>query len=61
MKNRPLSSENLMTENSKVHNTHSFTKSHVRDKDTLFSYQDISSRVSTGIDTRNQSGERLPQ
>ena len=55
MKNRPLSFVTSGTENSKGNKPNSFKKSHVKDKDVLPSYQDISSRVSTEIDTNFQS------
>ena len=46
-----------MKENRKRHKTHTFIKSHVKDKDSLPSYQDISPNISTKIDTKNQSDE----
>ena len=57
-KNPPLSSGGSTQKvNRKVNGKHSYTKSYFRDKDALPSYQDISSRVSTEIDTDFQSDE----
>ena len=43
------------------HNPHLFIKSRVKYKDTIPSYQDISPRISTEIETKNQSNERPSQ
>ena len=51
----------MTTEKSKVHKTHSYTRSHLKNKDSLPSYQDISSRVSPEVDNNIQSDEKLPQ
>ena len=48
----------MMTEKSKVHKPRSYTTSYFNEKDTLPSYKDISSRVSTKIDPNFQSDEK---
>ena len=60
MKNQPFSSESLMPENRKVHKRHWYTKSHVKDKDAVPSYQYISSRDSIEIDNNFQCDEKPP-
>ena len=47
----------MMTENRKAHKPHYYNKSHLKEKDSLHSYQDISSRVSTEVDPNIQSDE----
>ena len=61
MKNIPLYFGSSMKENRKGHKTYYFTKSHMKDKDELPSYKDILYRVSTDMDTKNQSDEKPPQ
>ena len=61
MKNRPLYYKISITENIEGHKPQLFTKSHVKYKDALPSYQYISPRVSTEIDAKNQSDERPSQ
>ena len=50
-----------MIEKSKVHKPHSYTKSHVKYKYALTSYQDISSRVSNKIDSNFKRDENPSQ
>ena len=61
MKNRPIFMKVQWNKKSMGHNPHLFIKSRVKYKDTIPSYQDISPRISTEIDTNNQSDERPPQ
>ena len=51
----------MMTEKSKVHKPRSYTTSYFNEKDTLPSYKDISSRVSTKIDPNFQSDKKTSQ
>ena len=48
----------MITGKSKVHKPHSYTKSQLKEKDALPSYQDISSRVSTEVNNNFQSDEK---
>ena len=47
-----------MTESSKLHKPNSYNKSHLKEKDAIPSYQDISSRFRTEIDTNVHIDEK---
>ena len=51
----------MVTDNSKVHKPHSYTKSNLKDKYAITSYGDISSNVSSEFDTNFQSDEKTSQ
>ena len=51
----------MMTENSKVHHPHSYTKSQLKEKYSIPSYQNISSRVSTEVDPNIKSDKKTSQ
>ena len=56
--NPPLSyGSSLMTENSRVHTTQSYTKKKLKDKDSIPSYEEIASRISTEVYTTIKSEE----
>ena len=61
MKNISLSSRSTITENRKGHKPHKFIHSHIKDKDGLPSYQNLSPIISTEIYTKNQSDGRPSQ
>ena len=57
MKNKTIYSWKFNYRNIKGHKSHTFIKSHVKDKYALLSYQNISPRISTEISTKKQSDE----